>query len=106
MKETLEIKTIVPGHGPLGEGQAALEALIDYLQELDQRVGAAIQAGMNLDALLASYPCPHSLVLPEQLPFAATLNPLNQQLHRLNILATYREQEKTAGTRERQRTDL
>lgn len=91
VKETLEITTIVPGHGPVGEGPAALDALIGYLQELDQRVRADIRAGMSLEAILDSYLCPHNLVLPAQLPFAAALNPLNQQLHRLNVLAVYRE---------------
>ncbi|HLZ56686.1 MAG TPA: MBL fold metallo-hydrolase [Ktedonosporobacter sp.] len=91
MKATLDVKTIVPGHGPMGEGPAALDALIGYLEELDQRVRADIDAGMSLEAILASYPCPQNLVLPTQLPFAAALNPLNQQLHRLNILAVYRE---------------
>jgi cyclase len=91
VKETLEITTIVPGHGPMGEGPEALDALIGYLEELDQRVRADIDAGMSLEAILETSPCPANLVLPAQLPFAAALNPLNQQLHRLNILAVYRE---------------
>lgn len=97
VKETLPIKTIVPGHAPMGEGPAALDTLIDYLEELDTRVRTEREAGMSLETMLASYPCPENLVLPAHLPFAAAMNPLNQQLHRLNILATYRELEGTSA---------
>ena len=91
VKETLDMTTIVPGHAPMGDGIVALDTLIGYLEELNQRVRTAIDGGISLETILESYPCPANLTLPVQLPFAAALNPLNQQLHRLNILTTYRE---------------
>jgi cyclase len=93
IQQTLALKTIVPGHGPMGDAQEALQAFISYMEEIEQRVGQALDTGETLDALLAAYPCPPNLILPTQLPFAAGINPLNGQLHRLNVLATYRNME-------------
>ncbi|MFF4617196.1 MBL fold metallo-hydrolase [Nonomuraea jabiensis] len=103
MREALpELETIVPGHGPMGDGPAAVDALIGYLERLHDEVLAGVEAGRSLEetyaactdpwaealdpglaAALARYPVPRGLA--EQGMLA-----LCRDLHRLNILATYR----------------
>ncbi|MEU6780834.1 MBL fold metallo-hydrolase [Nonomuraea angiospora] len=103
MREALpELETIVPGHGPMGDGPAAVDALIGYLERLHDEVLASVRAGRDLEetyaactdpwaealdpglaAALARYPVPRELA--EQGMLA-----LCRDLHRLNILATYR----------------
>ncbi|MFI6734604.1 MBL fold metallo-hydrolase [Nonomuraea sp. NPDC050451] len=103
MREALpELETIVPGHGPMGDGPAAVDALIGYLERLHDEVLASVEAGRSLEetyaactdpwaealdpglaAALARYPVPRELA--EQGMLA-----LCRDLHRLNILATYR----------------
>lgn len=103
MREALpELETVVPGHGPMGDGPAAVDALIGYLERLHEDVAASVQAGRSLEetfaactdpwaerldpalsAALARYPVPHRLAQQGMLA-------LCRDLHRLNILATYR----------------
>ncbi|MER5998650.1 MBL fold metallo-hydrolase [Nonomuraea angiospora] len=103
MREALpELETIVPGHGPMGDGPAAVDALIGYLERLHDEVLASVRAGRSLEetyaacadpwaealdpglaAALARYPVPRELA--EQGMLA-----LCRDLHRLNVLATYR----------------
>jgi cyclase len=56
VQATLSIETIVPGHGPMGEGKAALENFIAYMQHLQDSVGAAIAADRSLEETLATSP--------------------------------------------------
>ncbi len=60
----LSLETIVPGHGPMGEGQAALENFIAYMQHLQESVGQAFAAGLSLEATLAASPVPALLHVP------------------------------------------
>lgn len=103
MKEALpELRTIVPGHGPMGDGHAAIDTLISYLERLHEEVTASVSAGHTLaeteaactdpwaDALdptlteaLAAYRVPRARALQG-------MRDLCRNLHRLNILATYR----------------
>ena len=79
----------VPGHGPLGEGQAALENFIAYLRHVRDRVGAAIAAGRSLEETLATSEAPPLLHLPANMPPNPEFAHLIWHLHRLNVLATY-----------------
>src|SRR6266568_2137290 len=49
MQATLPVSTIVPGHGPMSDGKAALENFIAYMHSLQEQVGAAIASGWSLE---------------------------------------------------------
>ncbi|MBF8188448.1 MBL fold metallo-hydrolase [Nonomuraea sp. K274] len=103
MREALpELETIVPGHGPMGDGPAAIDWFIGYLERLHDEVLGSVQAGRRLEetfavctnpwaerldpalsAALARYPVPRELAQEGMLA-------LCRDLHRLNILSTYR----------------
>jgi cyclase len=104
MREALpELETIVPGHGPMGDGHAAIDALSGYLEVLHDEVAAAVAAGRTLEETFAACSNPWdsdkldpSLAaaltayrVPPELAQAGMLA-LCRDLHRLNILATYR----------------
>lgn len=103
MRETLpELETIVPGHGPMGDGHAAIAVLTGYLSRLDEEVAAAVQAGRPLEETMAACTDPWAGGLDPVLAAAMSRYPvptataqqrmlaLCGNLHRLNILATYR----------------
>ena len=46
MKETLELKTIMPGHGPIDQGAEPIDWLVDYLEKLDAEVRAGYGVSM------------------------------------------------------------
>ncbi len=46
--QQMEIKTVVPGHGPVGD-RAALQELREYLAELRRQVREKVEAGMPLE---------------------------------------------------------
>jgi len=48
-----EVKQVVPGHGPTGDGRAALQAQRAYLAELRDDVRQAIADQLDIDATLA-----------------------------------------------------
>ncbi|MFF0243307.1 MBL fold metallo-hydrolase [Streptosporangium sandarakinum] len=104
MKQNLpELRTIVPGHGPMGEAHPAIDALLAYLERLDGDVTEAVAAGRTLEETIASCANPWaadrlepslesalaSYGLPMEKATGAMLE-LCRNLHRLNILATYR----------------
>jgi cyclase len=97
-----ELGTIVPGHGPVGDGHAAIDWLIGYLERLRHDVGEARQAGRTLRQTLETCPSPFAddldprvvaalarYRLPQDLVRRRLLE-LMRDLHRLNVLATYR----------------
>ncbi|MFI6786686.1 MBL fold metallo-hydrolase [Nonomuraea sp. NPDC050383] len=103
MREALpELETIVPGHGPMGDGPAAVDALIGYLERLHDEVQANVEAGHSLEETLAACTDPWAEALDPGLSAALARYPLPREaaqqgmlalcrdLHRLNILATYR----------------
>jgi cyclase len=103
MREALpELETIVPGHGPMGDARAAISVLEGYLARLDDEVAAAVAAGRTLEETMSACTDPWAAgldpVLAEamsryQVPAAAAqqgMLALNENLHRLNILAAYR----------------
>lgn len=103
MREALpELETIVPGHGPMGDGHEAVDALIGYLELLHEEVTAAVHAGRSLDETYATCTDPWAEGLDPRLLSALAgysgtsteganrFRRLCQDLHRLNVLATYR----------------
>ncbi|MET8991656.1 MBL fold metallo-hydrolase [Nonomuraea wenchangensis] len=111
MREALpELETIVPGHGPMGNGPVAVDTLIGYLERLRDEVWSSVRAGHGLEetlaactnpwaghldpglsAALAGYPVPQDLARQGMLA-------LCRDLHRLNVLATYRIYRASGGT--------
>jgi cyclase len=91
----LSLQTIVPGHGPMGQGQAALANFIAYMQHLQASVGQSFAAGLSLEATLAAVPVPAQLHTPDDVVPTPQLQALIEQLHRLNVLATYRALEES-----------
>jgi cyclase len=108
MRQALpELRTIVPGHGPIGDGHAAIDWLVGYLEQLLHDVTEARQAGRTAQEALETCPSPFadgldprlvSAVARYQLPRDVArqrLLELMRNLHRLNVLATYRALEST-----------
>jgi cyclase len=111
MRETLpELETIVPGHGPMGDARSAIEWLIAYLERLRESVTTAFESGLTVDETIAQSTDPWATGLDPTLahaleeytataPRAAdAMLALVRNLHRLNILATYRILETSART--------
>jgi cyclase len=103
MRERLpQLQTIVPGHGPMGDGPAAIDTLIGYLERLSEEVAASFAAGHGLEETMAACTNPWADRLDPTLAAAMAAYPvpadraiqgmleLCRNLHRLNILATYR----------------
>jgi cyclase len=90
MRRTLDVQTIVPGHGPLGEGGPAIDWLVGYLRDLEASVRGAMRGGRDAATVVANSPIPERYAPPPQAPRTGELAPLMTSLHRLNVLATYR----------------
>jgi cyclase len=103
MREALpELETIVPGHGPMGDGHEAVDALIGYLERLHDEVLASVAAGRSLEETFAACTDPWAERLDPGLSAAIAryqvpqdlaqrgMLALCRDLHRLNVLATYR----------------
>jgi cyclase len=99
MKATLDVEVVVPGHGPMGGGPESIDSLIEYLGNLEESVRSCFESDADVEATLAANPMPSGRLLPQASPLAAELNPLIEDLHRLNVLATYRSLEKRCETR-------
>ncbi|MFG1978335.1 MBL fold metallo-hydrolase [Nonomuraea fuscirosea] len=108
MRDALpHLETIVPGHGPMGDGPRAITALLDYLERLQDEVNTAFQAGRPLEETYPLCTDPWAGGLDEQfaLSLAAYAQPsakadflaLCRQLHRLCIMTTYRINERLAA---------
>ncbi|WP_432190610.1 MBL fold metallo-hydrolase [Streptomyces sp. Tue6028] len=103
MREALpDLRTIVPGHGPMGDGPAAIDTLIDYLTRLGEEVATSYEAGRTVEETMAACTDPWADSLDSTLAEAMAAYPvpteravggmleLCRNLHRLNVLATYR----------------
>ena len=53
---TLDVDTIVPGHGPMGRAGPAVDNFIAYMHELHDRAQRAIDDGLDLDAAVDAFP--------------------------------------------------
>jgi len=86
-RRSLEIATIVPGHGFMTTG-AILSQYLGYLSALLDEVGKAIQADLSLEETLAAFPLEAFHALPPDMegsPAEAFLS----GLHRLNVQQAY-----------------
>jgi cyclase len=97
MRTTIDVKTVVPGHGPMGDGREAIDIMIGYLRGLQESVRAAVDAGRGLERTVEETPLPQRFAEPDLPPPARQmLGQLNLQMHRLNVVATYRALESAA----------
>ena len=87
-KNTLDIKRIVPGHGPIGK-TSAFDHLIAYLWWLLREVDMAVRLGLTSDAAVEAITLDKRFLVSRFTP-ASRLNPLLRNFHRLNVLSTYR----------------
>lgn len=91
-KAALDIKTIVPGHGPLGK-PVSFDRTIAYLWGLLQDVTAAFEAGLSAEAAVEAVRLRKEFELPAYVP-AASLRRMMTSFQRLNVLFTYRQLER------------
>jgi len=89
MRETLDVATIVPGHGPIGNGPEATDTMIEYLQWLQTAVAGAQESGQSPEEAVQSIAMPPILTFPSAAAHSEELNANNEQMHRLNVLAAY-----------------
>lgn len=99
--ELPDLETIVPGHGPMGNGPEAIDWLIGYLDALTDDVAVLRARGRTADQILDECPSPFADGLDKRviealstydLPLDQTqprLLELMYHLHRLNIMVTY-----------------
>jgi cyclase len=93
MRATLELDKIVPGHGPMDDADEAIDSMIRYLEWLFESVRLAVRQGMSERDAIESITPPRGLLrIPLFAPpsVKAQLVPLNEQMHRLNVMNTYR----------------
>ncbi len=88
--ETLDVRTIIPGHGAPATG-AILARYLGYLGELDVAVLSAAQAGWTVEQTVARLSLADKYVPPKDSP-AAALGPFLAGLHRLNVQQAFRDQ--------------
>ena len=97
MRDTLEVTTVVCGHGPMGDGPDAIDTMIEYLRGLQSSVTEAMRAGRALETTVEQSDLPERFATPDLPPPAReALARLNMQMHRLNVVATYRALEGAA----------
>jgi cyclase len=87
MRATLDVGTLVPGHGFLGPAEPGTGAFLTYLEHLAEAVTSAVSAGTPVDELYGAIPA-RGIEPPPGAP--APFLDLIHSLHRLNILLTYR----------------
>ena len=89
---TLDVRTIVPGHGPLTTAKA-LATDLDYLATLIQSMRESVAAGRSLEETMASSPLAERFIPPlgDQAP---RLLPFYQGVHTQNVWQVYREMAK------------
>ena len=88
---TLEVGTLVPGHGVLASG-AMLGRYLPYLSELIEAVRKAVRAGLNLEEALAATPLGQAYTQSAagtDSPFAAQFVAFGAGIHRWNVWRTY-----------------
>ncbi|MGE3269385.1 MAG: MBL fold metallo-hydrolase [Chloroflexota bacterium] len=92
---TLDVQTIIPGHGPIGDGRDAARWLIGYLQDLSEKVQPLRHRGLSAEEAIEALPLDERFAPPSEAPGAAGLQEYAQHAHRLNVLVTYRSLEST-----------
>ena len=89
LKQTLDIKTIIPGHGVISTGEM-VDFSLSYLTTHIEDVRKAIRAGRSLEETLALDTLDERFLPPMDSPLAA-IRPLVKGFHRWNIKNTYFE---------------
>ncbi len=84
---TLDVETIIPGHGFPTTG-AILGRYMTYLGDLLERVRTVVRQDASLADALATVPLAESYLPPVELPLAE-VRPFLIGLHRLNVQMTY-----------------
>jgi cyclase len=87
MRATLDVGTLVPGHGFLGPAEPGTSAFVAYLEHLAESVTSAVSAGTPVKELYAAIPA-RGIEPPPGAP--APFLDLMRSLHHLNVLLTYR----------------
>jgi len=95
-KAALDIRTIVPGHGPLGK-PVAFERTMRYLWALYQDVKAAFDAGLSAEGAVDAIALRPEFQLPWWFP-RRSMRDLMKQFQRLDVLFVYRELERARGS--------
>ena len=88
---TLEVGTIIPGHGLLTSGQS-LSRYLSYLSELIESVRKAIRAGQSLEEAIAANPLGQKYTQDAagpNSPLVAQFTAFRNGLHRWNVWRTY-----------------
>lgn len=89
LQASLDVRTIVPGHGFVGEAEPALAWMINHLERLTADVAEHRAAGETADQVVDSVPLRNPIQLPPS-PGSDRFAALNESLHRLNVLSIYR----------------
>ncbi|MBT5047973.1 MAG: MBL fold metallo-hydrolase [Rhodospirillaceae bacterium] len=89
MKQTLDIKTIVPGHGVITNG-TMVDFSLTYLAAHIETVRDSLRKGHSLDETLALNPLEERFLPPKGSPLE-NIRPLTSGFHRWNIKKTYLE---------------
>lgn len=90
MRQALDIEKFVPGHGFIADAEQASRWLIAYLEGLATGVSRRHQDGQTEGAIRSEVGFEGVLDLPGSHAAAPAVAALNQSLHRLNVLTTYR----------------
>jgi cyclase len=88
---TLEVTTIIPGHGLLSSG-AIFGRYLPYLSELIESVRKAVRAGQNLEEAIAATPLGQQYTQDtagSDSPWAAKFVAFRAGVHRWNVWRTY-----------------
>lgn len=89
-RATLDVETIVPGHGPMGAAGPAVDNFIAYMHELHEHVSRAIADGLDANGAIDAYPMSQLLHPPQGVTPDPNMKAMAPHLHRLNVMAEYR----------------
>lgn len=95
-KNTLDVKTIVPGHGPFGSAKS-LDRMMEYLRWLAEAVDRASRLGLSVDAAVETVTLLGKFRIPRWNPLSRKFNPLLAHMHRLNVLTACRALKKESA---------
>jgi cyclase len=87
MRATLDVRTLVPGHGLLGPAEPGTSRFLAYLEHLAESVGSAVTAGTPVEDL---YPTVAMRGIEPPPGAPAPYLDVMRSLHHLNILLSYR----------------
>jgi cyclase len=89
-RDTLDVETIVPGHGPMGKARPAVENFIGYMREVHEYVRKAVADGLDVDAAVEGFPMSSRLHPPPGIEPDPNMAAMAPHLHRLDVMAEFR----------------